>query len=101
MLQGAPSGGWHWSAPLGNDRVGTVRVGTIRVGTVRVGTIRVGTVRLGTITVGTVRVLNIINFTNCRPKMAAFSLKTFRLFNSTMVCIFYCKVSFFSEKYFS
>ena len=24
--------------------------------------------------------LNIIKFTNCRPKMAAFSLKTFRLF---------------------
>ena len=49
MLQGAPSGGWHWSAPLGNDRVGTVRVGTIRVDTIRVGTVRVGTIRVGTI----------------------------------------------------
>ena len=34
--------------------------------------------------------LNIIDFTNPRPKMAAFSLKTFRLFLSTYLVLNYC-----------
>ena len=66
MLQGASSGGWHWSdnvhcwalllsiVRVDIARVGTVRVRTVRMGTVSVGTISVGTIRVGIVRMGTV-----------------------------------------------